>query len=104
MINNDFSCTLKGCLAELAVAYKFLKRGYYVSRPLDPSCPFDLVITNKKGKNYLIDVKSISYRKKNKSVITRCLTTLQKQLKVRFYFTNSNGLITKQIKNIKNDK
>lgn len=50
MIDNDFSCTLKGCLAELAVAYKFLKRGYYVSRPLDPSCPFDLVITNKKGK------------------------------------------------------
>ena len=104
MINNDFSCTLKGCLAELAVAYKFLKKGYYVSKPLDPSCPFDLVITNKKGTNYLIDVKSISYRKKDKSVITRCLTTLQKQLKVRFYFTNINGLSARQIKNIKNDK
>jgi len=104
MSTNDFSCTLKGCLAELAVAYKFLKKGYYVSRPLDPSCPFDLVITNKKGINYLIDVKSISYRKKDKSVITRCLTTLQKQLKVRFYFTNINGLSARQIKNIKNDK
>ena len=104
MINNDFSCTLKGCLAELAVAYKFLKRGYYVSRPLDPSCPFDLVITDKKGVNYLIDVKSISYRKKDKSIINRCLTTLQKQLKIRLYFTNINGLSMKEIKNIKNDK
>lgn len=104
MINNDFSCTLKGCLAELAVAYKFLKRGYYVSRPLDPSCPFDLVITDKKGVNYLIDVKSISYRKKDKSIINRCLTTLQKQLKIRLYFTNINGLSLKEIKNIKNDK
>ena len=104
MINNDFSCTLKGCLAELAVAYKFLKKGYYVSRPLDPSCPFDLVITDKKGVNYLIDVKSISYRKKDKSIINRCLTTLQKQLKIRLYFTNINGLSMKEIKNIKNDK
>lgn len=104
MSENNFNCTQKGCLAELAVAYKFLKRGYYVSRPLDPSCPFDLIITKKNGKNYLIDVKSISYRKKNKSVITRCLTTLQKQLKVRFYFTNINGLSARQIKNIKNDK
>jgi len=104
MFKDDLHSTLKGCLAELAVAYKFLKRGYYVSRPLDPSCPFDLVITNKKGKNYLLDVKSISYRKKDKSVITRCLTILQKQLKVRFYFTNIRGLSERQLKNRQNDK
>ena len=104
MSSDSLNASLKGAIAELAVACKFLKRGYYVSRPLDPSCPFDLVITNKKGMNYLIDVKSISYRKKDKSVITRCLTTLQKQLKIRFYFTNINGLSSRQIKNIKNDK
>jgi hypothetical protein len=104
MSSNYFNPTLKGALAELAVACKFLKKGYYVSRPLDPSCPFDLVITDKKGVNYLIDVKSISYRKKDKSIINRCLTTLQKQLKIRLYFTNINGLSMKEIKNIKNDK
>jgi hypothetical protein len=93
--------TLKGALAELAVAHKFLKKGLYVSKSLDPSSPFDLVITTNRGNSYLIDVKSISYRKKDNSIIARTLNQLQKQLNIRFYFTDINGKTKRKNRNDK---
>jgi hypothetical protein len=83
--------SLKGILAELAVAHDCLKQGYFVSKSLDPACPFDLVLTDDSGTSYLIDVKSVSRRKKNNSIISRSLSSIQKQMKVKFYFSNING-------------
>jgi hypothetical protein len=42
--------TIKGVCSELIAAKEFLKKGYYVARSLDPQCPFDIVVVNKKGK------------------------------------------------------
>jgi hypothetical protein len=53
-----------GAASELKAAVEFMKRGFHVSRSLDPQCPFDLVITNEKGESCLIDVKTKSFRKK----------------------------------------
>jgi hypothetical protein len=83
--------SLKGALAELAVAHECLKQGYFVSKSLDPSSPFDLVLTDDSGFSYLIDVKSVSRRKKDNSIIHRSLNSIQKQMKVKFYFSNING-------------
>jgi len=84
--------TIKGVCSELIAAQKFLKKGYYVAKSLDPQCPFDLVVINKKGKVRLIDVKSTSYRK-NKSynckpgdIINRYPSSKQKKLGIEIYY------------------
>jgi hypothetical protein len=38
----------KGKIAELYVANYFMEKGFYVGIALDPQCPFDLIITDKK--------------------------------------------------------
>jgi hypothetical protein len=92
---NDFKTkrmpSLKGAITELAVAHKFLKKGYFVSKSLDPSCPFDLIITDDSGKCFLIDVKTISHRKKDNSIISRTLNQIQKEMNIKFYFTTIDG-------------
>jgi hypothetical protein len=84
--------TIKGVCSELIAAEQFLKKGYYVAKSLDPQCPFDLVVINKKGKVRLIDVKSTSYRK-NKSynckpgdIINRYPSNKQKKLGIEIYY------------------
>ena len=84
--------TIKGVCSELIAAEQFLKKGYYVAKSLDPQCPFDLVVINKKGKVRLIDVKSTSYRK-NKSyncrpgdIINRYPSDKQKKLGIEIYY------------------
>jgi hypothetical protein len=84
--------TIKGVCSELIAAEQFLKKGYYVAKSLDPQCPFDLVVINKKGKVRLIDVKSTSYRK-NKSynckpgdIINRYPSDKQKKLGIELYY------------------
>jgi hypothetical protein len=84
--------TIKGVCSELIAAEQFLKKGYYVAKSLDPQCPFDLVVINKKGKIRLIDVKSTSYRK-NKSyncrpgdIINRYPSDKQKKLGIEIYY------------------
>ena len=84
--------TIKGVCSELIAAQEFLKKGYYVAKSLDPQCPFDLVVINKKGKVRLIDVKSTSYRK-NKSyncrpgdIINRYPSDKQKKLGIEIYY------------------
>ena len=44
------SRSIKGVCSELIAVKELLKRGYYVSRSIDPQCPFDIVVVDKKGK------------------------------------------------------
>ena len=88
--------TIKGVCSELIAAKEFLKKGYYVARSLDPQCPFDIVVVNKKGKASLFDVKSISYRKtksyncKPGDTINRSVSKKQKSLGVKIYYVNGD--------------
>ena len=81
----------KGMVAELQAAAHFTEQGFHVAKSLDPQCPFDLVITDKKGNCCLIDVKSKSIRKtdtyQNKAgdVINRTPTQKQKAMGVEIY-------------------
>jgi hypothetical protein len=90
------SKTIKGVCSELIAAKEFLKKGYYVARSLDPQCPFDIVVINKKGKATLLDVKSVSYRKtqsyncKPGDTINRSVSKKQKSLGVKIYYVNGD--------------
>lgn len=81
----------KGTITELKAAAHFMKQGFYVAKALDPHCPFDLVLTDKKGQSCLIDVKSKSIRKKRThwckagSKINRSPNPLQKKMNVQIY-------------------
>lgn len=80
-----------GAAAELKAAAEFIKKGFHVSRSLDPQCPFDLVVTNDKGESCLIDVKMKSYRKskshnnKPGDKINRSLTVKQRKMNIEIY-------------------
>ena len=90
------SKTIKGVCSELIAAKEFLKKGYYVARSLDPQCPFDIVVINKKGKVTLLDVKSVSYRKtqsyncKPGDTINRSVSKKQKALGIKIYYADGN--------------
>jgi len=90
------SKTIKGVCSELIAAKEFLKRGYYVAKSLDPQCPFDIVVINKKGKASLFDVKSVSYRKTKSyncragTTINRSVSKKQKSLGVEIYYVNGS--------------
>ena len=83
--------TKLGVVSELKTAAYFEKRGYYVSKSLDPQAPFDLVITNDKGECALIDVKTISrrqtdsYQNKKGDKINRCPTKKQLEMNISIY-------------------
>ena len=53
----------KGKIAELYASNYFMEKGFYVAMSLDPQCPFDLIVTDKKGNCRLIDVKNLKVRK-----------------------------------------
>jgi hypothetical protein len=55
--------SVKGKIAELYVANYFMEKGFHVAMALDPQCPFDLIVTDKKGNCRLIDVKNLKTRK-----------------------------------------
>jgi hypothetical protein len=86
------SRSIKGVCSELVAVKDFLKRGYYVARSMDPQCPFDIVVVDKKGKATLFDVKSVSYRKtksyncKPGDTINRSVSKKQKELGVKIYY------------------
>ena len=88
--------TIKGVCSELIAAKEFLKKGYYVARSLDPQCPFDIIVVNKKGKATLYDVKSVSYRKtksyncKPGDTINRSVSKKQKSLGVKIYYADGS--------------
>ena len=86
----------KGVAGELLVMIKYIKKGFYVSRSSDPLCPFDLVVVDKYGVCRLIDVKSISIRKKGKQKgikINRHLNATQKKMKVRIEYVDTTTFI-----------
>ena len=85
--------SLKGTWAELKAASKYTKLGFYVSKPFDPHCPFDLVVTNRDtGESFLVDVKTTSYRKqdsynaKKGDRINRVPTRQQKKMGIRILY------------------
>jgi len=86
------SRSIKGVCSELKAVEEFLKKGYYVARSLDPQCPFDIVVVDKKGKTTLYDVKSISRRKtksyncKPGDTINRSVSKGQKALGVKIHY------------------
>ena len=60
----NLSKSAKGTLSELKAITKLTKQGYWVAKSVDPQCPFDIVAVDNCGKIKLIDVKTITYRKK----------------------------------------
>ena len=90
------SRSIKGVCSELIAAKEFLKKGYYVARSLDPQCPFDLIVVNKKGKSTLFDIKTISRRKsqsyncKPGDAINRSVSKKQKALGVKIYYVDGS--------------
>ena len=90
------SRSIKGVCSELIAVKELLKRGYYVARSIDPQCPFDIVVVNKKGKAILFDVKSVSRRKtksyncKPGDTINRSVSKKQKALGVKIYYADGN--------------
>jgi hypothetical protein len=90
------SRSIKGVCSELTAVKELLKKGYYVARSIDPQCPFDIVVVNKKGKATLLDVKSISYRKTKSyncragTTINRSVSKKQKTLGVKIYYADGN--------------
>ena len=90
------SRSIKGVCSELIAVKELLKRGYYVSRSIDPQCPLDIVVVDKKGKTTLFDVKSVSRRKtqsyncKPGDTINRSVSKKQKALGVKIYYVNAD--------------
>ena len=88
--------TIKGVCSELIAAKEFLKKGYYVARSLDPQCPFDIVVVDKKGKARLFDVKSVSRRKtqsyncKPGDTINRSVSKRQKSMGIKIYYAEGS--------------
>ena len=90
------SRSIKGVCSELIAVKDFLKKGYYVARSIDPQCPFDIVVVNKKGKATLLDVKSVSRRKtqsyncKPGDTINRSVSKRQKSMGIKIYYAEGS--------------
>jgi hypothetical protein len=90
------SRSIKGVCSELIAVKELLKRGYYVARSIDPQCPFDIIVVDKKGKTTLFDVKSVSRRKtksyncKPGDTINRSVSKKQRALGVKIYYADGS--------------
>ena len=58
--------SIKGTVGEHKVIVQLLEDGYHVAKAVDQHCPFDLIAVDEDGNVKLIDVKTVSYRKKIK--------------------------------------
>ena len=81
--------TIKGSIGEHKAIIQLLADGYHVAKSVDPHCPFDIIAVGEDGVVKLIDVKTITYRKKPKPTwtikskrINRVLTNVQKKMGV----------------------
>jgi hypothetical protein len=90
------SRSIKGVCSELIAVKELLNRGYYVARSIDPQCPFDIIVVDKKGKSILYDVKSVSRRKtksyncKPGDTINRSVSKKQRTLGVKIYYAEGD--------------
>ena len=87
----------KGTVGEYQAIVDLTKQGYHVALACNPQCPFDLVAVGEDGEIRLIDVKTISYRKRfrNKNwnkksyKIYRSPTKKQKKLKIELMMVDN---------------
>jgi hypothetical protein len=68
--------SIKGTVGEYEAIAKLTKEGYFVAKAVDPSCPFDIVLVDKKG-------KSLKHKPKKSCLIYRCPTKEQKKLGIK---------------------
>jgi hypothetical protein len=86
----------KGECSDVRAVKELLKRGYYVARSIDPQCPFDIIVVDKKGKTTLLDVKSVSRRKtksyncKPGDTINRSVSKRQKSMGIKIYYADGS--------------
>ena len=83
--NNEKS--KKGTIMELECMVEYIKKGYWVSKSMDPQCPFDFVAVKDKDNIILIDSKCASHRKDG-TLINRVLKPYQKKLGVKLALRN----------------
>ena len=74
--------SIKGTIGEHKVIVELLQEGYHVAKAVDPQCPFDLIAVSPIGKITLIDVKTVSRRKKKSTKIYRVSTPIQKKFRL----------------------
>ena len=81
--------TIKGSIGEHKAIIQLLADGYHVAKSVDPHCPFDIIAVGEDGAVKLIDVKTITMRKKPKpnwtiksKRVNRILTAIQKKMGV----------------------
>ena len=81
--------TIKGSIGEHKAIIQLLADGYHVAKSVDPHCPFDIIAVGEDGAVKLIDVKTITMRKKSKpnwtiksKRVNRVLTAIQKKMGV----------------------
>jgi RecB family endonuclease NucS len=80
--------SIKGTVGEHKVIVQLLEDGYHVAKAVDQHCPFDLIAVDEDGNVKLIDVKTVSYRKKTRPnwkksrQINRVPSVRQKKMKI----------------------
>ena len=81
--------TIKGSIGEHKAIIQLLADGYHVAKSVDPHWPFDIIAVGEDGAVKLIDVKTITMRKKSKpnwtiksKRVNRALTAIQKKMGV----------------------
>ena len=75
-----------GVVSELKATQFLIKNGFLVFNNTSPNGLIDIIAVNDEGKVFLIDVKTITHRKKykypSKKEINRCPTSSQKRMGV----------------------
>ena len=81
--------TIKGTIGEHKAIIQLMEDGYHVAKSVDPHWPFDIVAVGEDGDVKLIDVKTVTLRKKIKpnwtiksKRVNRVLTKIQKKMGV----------------------
>tara|TARA_Y100000114_G_scaffold143660_1_gene151424 strand:- start:277 stop:558 length:282 start_codon:yes stop_codon:yes gene_type:complete len=90
------SKSAKGVMGEIAVASKYIRKGYWVAMSMCPQCPFDLVVVDNKGNCKLIDAKTVSIRKTGRQKglkINRMLNEKQKEMDIEIEYVDPETLI-----------
>ena len=81
--------TIKGTIGEHKAIIQLMEDGYHVAKSVDQHCPFDIIAVDEEGNVKLIDVKTVTIRKKIKpnwtiksKRVNRVLTKIQKKMGV----------------------